>query len=88
MYSSPVKASSVYKMSETYLRGTDQRSCVVNILLDLLPSSFIFVSKNVIFHLERQKFQKTQTGEKKLCDIMATYKKMIYIDIGHKSAVD
>ena len=33
LYSSTVKASSVYKMSETYLRGRDQQSCVVNINL-------------------------------------------------------
>ena len=33
LYSSTVKASSVCKMSETYLRGTDQWSCVVNINL-------------------------------------------------------
>ena len=30
VYSSTVKAYSVCKMSETYLRSTDQRSCVVN----------------------------------------------------------
>ena len=33
VYSSTVKASSVCKMSETYLRGADQQSCVVNINL-------------------------------------------------------
>ena len=33
LYSSTVKASSECKMSERYLRGTDQRSCVVNIYL-------------------------------------------------------
>ena len=34
LYSSTVKASSVNKTPKTYLRGTDQRSCVVNINLD------------------------------------------------------
>ena len=34
IYSSTVKVSSIFKMSETYLRGTDQRSCVLNINLD------------------------------------------------------
>ena len=33
LYSSTVKASSDRKMSETYLRGTEQQSCVVNIYL-------------------------------------------------------
>ena len=33
LYSSTVKTSSDCKMSKTYLRGTDQRSCVVNIHL-------------------------------------------------------
>ena len=33
LYSSTVKAYSVCKMSETYLRDKDQRSCVVNINL-------------------------------------------------------
>ena len=32
VYSSTVKAFSVCKMSETHLRVTDQRSCVVNII--------------------------------------------------------
>ena len=33
LYSSTVKDSSNCKMSQTYFRGTDQRSCVVNIYL-------------------------------------------------------
>ena len=33
LYSFTVKASFICKISETYLRGTDQRSCVVNINL-------------------------------------------------------
>ena len=33
LYSSTVKASSDCKMFKTYLRGSDQRSCVVNIYL-------------------------------------------------------
>ena len=33
LYSSTVKASSDCKRSKTYLRGTDQRSCVVNIYM-------------------------------------------------------
>ena len=34
IYSSTVKVSSIVTMTETYLRGTDQRSCVLNINLD------------------------------------------------------
>ena len=32
LYPFTVKASSVYKMSDTCLRGTDQRCCVVSII--------------------------------------------------------
>ena len=34
VYSFTEKSSSVYEMSETHMRGTIQRSCVVNINLD------------------------------------------------------
>ena len=53
------------KMPEIYLRGTDHllegytSSCVVSIYLGawvLLPSSLIFVSENVIFHLQKRNF--------------------------------
>ena len=55
LYSSIVKASSDCKMLKTYLRGTDQRSCVVNIYLgtffqvpsSLFPNLSYFTSKDV-----------------------------------------
>ena len=66
LYSSTVKASSDCKMFKTYLRGTDQRSCVVNIYLGAFcqvpsspfPNLSYFTSKDVT--PARQK-----TGEKK-----------------------
>ena len=51
----------------------------------LLPSSFIFVSKNVIFHLQRPNSSSWQTVEKTTW-YMATCKKTIYIDKGYKLA--
>ena len=38
-----------------------------------------------MFHLQRRKLQLTATGEK-TNDIMLALEKMIYIDIGYKSA--
>ena len=64
LYSFTVKASSDCKMSETYLRGTDQRTCVVNISQGASVKFFISISENVIFHLQRRKLQPAQTEEK------------------------
>ena len=57
LYSSTVKASSVCKMSKTYLR-VRINDLVLWILVDcVMPSSIIAVSENVIFHLQRWKLQ-------------------------------
>ena len=90
LYSSTVKASSNCKMSKTNLRGSDQRSCVVNIYVFmwvLLPSSFISISENVIIHLQRQKLQtrKPVTYWREKHTIRCSPRKMIYNDIGYKS---
>ena len=55
LYSSTVKASSVCKMSKTYLR-VRINDLVFWILVDcVMPSSIIAVSENAIFHLQRRK---------------------------------
>ena len=55
LYSSTVKASSVCKMSKTYLR-VRINDLVLWILVDcVMPSSIIAVFENVIFHLQRRK---------------------------------
>ena len=56
-HSSTVKASSVCKMSKTYLR-VRINDLVLWILVDcVMPSSIIAVSENVIFHFQRRKLQ-------------------------------
>ena len=50
-------ASSGCTMSMTYVRGSDQRSFVVDILWVLLPSPIISVSEPILFHLRRRKLQ-------------------------------
>ena len=57
LYSSTVKAFSVCKMSETYLRAWIN-DLVLWISVDsVMPSSIIAISENVIFHLQRRKLQ-------------------------------
>ena len=57
LYSFAVKASSVCKISKTYLR-VRINDLVLLILVDcVMPSSIIAVSENVIFHLQRRKLQ-------------------------------
>ena len=51
----------------------------------LLPISFISISENVIFYLQRQKLQLRNILERKRYDIVTASEKMIYIDIGYKS---
>ena len=48
----------------------------------LLPSFFISVSENVMFHLQKQKLQRDTNLERKRYDILAASEKIIYIDIG------
>ena len=43
--------------SVIYVRSSDQRSFVLSIFWVLLPSSFIFVSESILFHLQRLKLQ-------------------------------
>ena len=85
LYFSTVTASSDCKTSVTYLKGTDQRCCVVSI---------IPVASNRFLHLRVCKSHisppKTKTPahsklERKLYDILMAGKKMIYTDIGFKS---
>ena len=55
------------------------------VFLGASASSFMPVSKSIIFHLQRWKLQPTATGEKTIWYNTAR-EKMIYIDIGYKSA--
>ena len=57
LYSSTVEAFSVCKMSETYLKAQINDLMLWILIWVLLPSSFISVSENVIFHLQRRKLQ-------------------------------
>ena len=50
-----------------------------------LPSSHIYISKSVIFYLQRQNFSSPTTGEKMIWYIWFR-ENAIYIDIGYKSA--
>ena len=66
-----MKASSDCKIPETYLRGMDQRSCVVNIYMGAfyqVPSSL---------YLKMSYF--TSIDETPACE------KIIHVDIGYKS---
>ena len=85
LYSSTVKASSDCKMSETYLRGTDQRCYVVS----TIPGA----SANFL-HLDiwkcnisppKTKLQHTDKLERNDM-VYSGNEKMIYIDIGYKSS--
>ena len=84
LYSSTVKAFSICKMSETYLRGRNQQSCVVNINLGASAKFLISISKNVLLHIQRRKFQWARTGEKTIWYTGPV--KRWYTDIGCKSA--
>ena len=85
LYSSTMKASSDCKMSETYLRGTDQRSCVVNIYLGA-STKFIHLRISKC-HISPPKTKTPATTNwRENDDILTASEKMIYIDIGYMSA--
>ena len=73
LYSSTVKASSVCKMSDTYLRvrindvDVDYTQCCCQV-----PSS---VSENAIFHLQRRKLQEAASWGENECDINCPLRK-------------
>ena len=52
----------------------------------LLPTSFISVSKNVIYITSKNENSRAQTGEK--TELYMVPKKMIYIYKGYKSALN
>ena len=53
----------------------------------LLPSSFISISESILFHLQRRKLQPTAYWrENDMIQCLESVEKMIYIDIGNKSA--
>ena len=85
VYSFTVKASSVCKMSEAYMRGMDQRSCVVSINLDASAKFLDLRVEKCHISPPKTKLHHADKLERKRCDILATYGKMIYIDIGYKS---
>ena len=70
-------------MPVTYLRCTDQQSCVVSICYVLLQGSFI-VSKSIILHLQRRKSSE-QTIWREKNRIYCSREKIIYIDTAYKS---
>ena len=65
VYSSTLKASSACKMSKTYLKGRINDLVLWILIWVLLPSSFISVSENVIFHLKWRNSNLSTTGEKR-----------------------
>ena len=52
----------------------------------LLPSSFISLSESILFHLQRRKLQPTAYWRENDMICLESVEKMIYIDIGNKSA--
>ena len=52
----------------------------------LLPSSFISISESILFHLQRRKLQPTAYWRENDMICLESVEKMIYIDIGNKSA--
>ena len=85
LYSSTMKASSDCKMSETYLRGTDQRSCVVNIYLGAFAKFIHFCIWICHISPPKTKLQLADQLERKGYIFWAR-EKMICVDIGDKSA--
>ena len=73
--------------SVIYVRSSDQRSFVVSIFWVLPPISFISISESILFHLQRRKLQPTAYWrENDMIQCLKSVEKMIYIDIGNKSA--
>ena len=64
LYSSTVEASSICKTSETYSRGKMNDVVWWVSFQVFLLSSFISISKYVIFHLQRQNSRLPKTGKK------------------------
>ena len=52
----------------------------------LLPGSFISISESILFHLQRRKLQPTAYWRENDMICLESVEKMIYIDIGNKSA--
>ena len=71
--------------SVIYVRSSDQRSFVVSVFWVLLPSFFISVSESMLFDLQNENSSRSITGEKTI-GYNTLREKMIYVDIGNKSA--
>ena len=85
VYSSTVKASSVCKISDTCLRGTDQRCYVVSITRSA-SAKFLHLSiRKCHISLQRRKLQWPRTGKKTNMIYIATAKRW-YTDIRCRSA--
>ena len=83
LYSSIPEASSDCKTSETYFRGTDRRCYVVSIISrhQDISSSFL----NMSYFTSEYETPACRKLERKLYDT-TLQEKIIYIDIGYKSA--
>ena len=86
LYSSTVKASSDCSMSETYLRGTDQRSCVANIYLGTTAKFLHLCIGKCHISPPKTKTPDRYKQEKKPYDKVRAREKMIYVDIGYDLA--
>ena len=73
--------SSGYTTSVTYVRSSDQWSFVVSI-----SRGFYQVPSSLFLNLSYFKLQPTAYWREKRYDLMFALEKMIYIDIGYKSA--
>ena len=83
--SSTLKASSVSKMSETYLRGTDQRCYVVSIIPGA-SAKFLHLHFRKC-HISPPKTKLQHANKLDRNDMIhLSREKMIYIDIVYKSA--
>ena len=71
-------------MSGTYLRGTEQRSCVMSIILGPSANFLHLRSKNIFS--PKKKLQHADKLERKRHDILATCEKIINIVIGYNWA--
>ena len=85
LYSSTLKVSSVCKMSETYLRGTDQRCFVVSII-PYASAKFLHLHFwKCHITPPKMKLQHADKLERNNMIYLAR-EKMIYFDMGYKSA--
>ena len=87
LYSSTVKASSDCKMSGTYLRGTDECSCIVNIYLDTFAKFLHLRIQKCHTSPPKVNLQPTKQLEREQYDITRAREKMIYVKyrlyVGH-----